>query len=119
LRASLQGIKRKTLETFGEEKPQNLRGGFLRGGLSAGRREGTALGIQNRDEDSEGGQLRPELERGIERGEKGRRGARSGSRGKHWRHSERRNQEKMRCRKDGTRTSAEWKLTRAKNALTD
>jgi hypothetical protein len=34
--------------------------------LSAGRRdEGTALGIQNRDRDSEGGQLRPELERGI------------------------------------------------------
>jgi hypothetical protein len=47
-------------------------------GLSAGRRdEGTALGIQNReDRDSEGGQLRRELERGIlergiERGEKG------------------------------------------------
>jgi hypothetical protein len=46
-------------------------------GLSTGRRdEGTALGIQNRDRDSEGGQLRPELdrgilERGIERGEKG------------------------------------------------
>jgi hypothetical protein len=45
--------------------------------LSAGRRdEGTALKIQNRDKDSEGGQLRPELERGIiergiERGEKG------------------------------------------------
>jgi hypothetical protein len=44
--------------------------------LSAGRRdEGTALGIQNRDRDSEGGQLRPELERGIlergiERGER-------------------------------------------------
>jgi hypothetical protein len=38
-------------------------------GFSAGRRdEGAALGIQNRDRDSEGGQLRPELERGFLRG---------------------------------------------------